>query len=159
MPALQTTYGPYLAPAFAGMVADMRPNTVLSREVEGNVSLPFGAITLRGATDHGCGPIGLSGARGFLGVSVFSASVRPTNPTLNAYAPAGNTSVTGADTAAICTRGPVWVNVTAAVNAGDAAYYDASGNITNSSTSTTAIPNGVFETTTAGAGLAILVLR
>ena len=58
MPALQTSYGPYLTPAFAGMVADMRPNTVISREVEGNVSLPFGAVTLRGATDHGCGPFG-----------------------------------------------------------------------------------------------------
>ncbi|WP_345820491.1 hypothetical protein ABC766_00305 [Methylobacterium fujisawaense] len=158
MPALQTSYGPYLTPAFAGMVADMRPNTVISREVEGNVSLPFGAVTLRGATDHGCGPFGLANAKGFLGIAVFSASVRPTNPTLNAYAPAGASSVTGADTAAICTRGPVWVNVAVAVTNGDDAYYDASGNITNVSTSNTAM-NGKFETTTSGAGLAILVLR
>ena len=52
----------------------------------------------------------------------------------------------------------MWVNVAVAVTNGDDAYYDASGNITNVSTSNTAM-NGKFETTTSGAGLAILVLR
>ena len=157
MPALQTTYGPYLAPAFAGMVADMRPSTVVSREVEGNVPLAFGAVTLRGAADHGCGPIGLSGANGTLGIAIADATVRPTNVIANSYAPAGVSSVTGADTAAIMTRGAVWVQVSAAVTQGQAAYFDASGNI--SSTNTGTALNGVFDTSTSGAGLAVLVLR
>ena len=164
MPALQTTYGPYLAPAFAGMVADMRHSNVVSREVEGTASLPFGAVALRGVGDHGCGPVGLANAKGFLGVAVADATVRPTNNLVSgaadSYAPAG-AAVTGsgADTAAIMTRGAIWVNVAGAVTQGDAAYYvTATGAFTNSATSSTAI-TGVFDTSTSGAGLAILVLR
>ena len=150
MPAIQTTYLPTLAAALAGQIADLRSRTVLSREVGGTLSMPFGSVALRGTTDHTVLTVGGAGAGGLLGIVCM-------DPTIRAQIAATNGFGVG-DTAAVLIKGALWVTVTAAVTPGAAAYYDSSGNITSVSTSNTAIPNGVFETTAAANGLAVLRL-
>lgn len=58
------------------------------------------------------------------------------------------------------TDGPVWVHTTVAVNQGELAYAltDGSG-FTNVSTSAATRPVGIFDTSTTGAGGAIVNLK
>jgi hypothetical protein len=145
--AVQTTYNATISVGYPGMVSDMRNVTLISREVMATSSpMPFGGVALRGNTDHTIGLIGTSGVGAFLGISVYDDTVRPAN---------GSFYVAG-DTAAVMIRGVIWVTVTSTVTPGSAAYYDSSGNITATSTSNTAIPNGVFETSAASGALAVL---
>ena len=149
---IQTTYGVTTAPGFAGMVADMRNRTIVSREV-GNtsVALPFGAVALRGLTDHAVVAVGTASAGGFLGIAVMDPTERPVATTNTVAYQVG-------DTAAIMLKGGVWVTVTSAVTPGAPAYFDSSGNITATSTSNTAITGATFETTAASGGVAVLKL-
>ena len=150
--ALQTTYAPYLAPGFAGMVADMRNRTVISREVAAASNpVPFGAPVLRGVTDHGCMAVGTAGAGAFLGIAVMDPTQRPIAITPTAGYQVG-------DTAGVIVKGVVWVTVTSAVTPSAPAFYDANGNLTATATGNTAIASGTFETTAASGGIAILRL-
>ena len=150
MPAIQTTYNATLPIALVGMFADMRNRTVLSREVGGTVAIAFGAVALRGTTDHTILPVGGTGAGGFLGIVGL-------DPTIRAQIAAGNAFAVG-DTADVLLKGAIWVTVTSNVTPGTPVYYDGSGNLTATATSNTAIVGATFETTATSGGLAVVRL-
>lgn len=145
--ALQTTYGSTYAPAYAGMVADLGPATIISRTVEDD-DLPFGvAVTREG--DHGVSAFG-SGDTSILGISVRSQATPAESP--NVY-PEG-------DTAAILIKGTIWVQASVAVDAGDPVYViPATGAFAKTNASSAVqIAGARWDTSTSGAGLARVYL-
>jgi hypothetical protein len=149
MPAVQTSYTGVLAPAVVGMIANSESRNVISRTPVG-VNIGFGAVALRGPSDGTIVPVGTSGAGAYLGLTVL-------DPTLPSIALSPIDVYVAGETAAVITKGVIWVQATAAVTQGAAAYYDATGNI-SAATGGTAIPNATFDTSTTGAGLAVLRL-
>lgn len=145
MPAIQTSYPLYQAVAFEGMVANSIPRTVISRLVETAAGIGFGKVAVRGTADNQCrvAAVGL----GFLGITIADPTqVGGTVDTYPQYA-----------VAAIMTKGAVWVQASVAVADGDPVYFvPATGVLTNASSGNTLIPNAVWDTTTTGAGLAVL---
>lgn len=149
MPPLQTTYSATMKPAIAGMVANMEISNTISRQIETAAGIGFGVVVVQGADDNG---VRLPDAShlAFRGITVLDPTRDPQNG--DKYAQY--------DTAAVLTRGVIWVTVGAAVAAGDPAYFvPATGVITNVATSNTAIPDGIFDSSAASGGLAKLRLN
>ena len=150
MPAVQTSYATTPAAGYLGQIADGEQVTnVISRVVDPASANPinFGDPVLQGASD---GTIqSVSGGTGvFRGIAVRDVTLPPS---------AGDQYLVGL-TAAVLTAGVIWVNATVPVSAGQPAYYTAAGALTNVSTSNTAVPNAMWDSTTATAGLARLRL-
>lgn len=134
----QTDYNSAMAPGYAGMVANMEKSNIVSRSVEDEDGLGFGVVALRGENDMGVTGAGGDGA--FLGISV--ADTTQLQDSYPQYA-----------TAAIITKGVVWVNAGAAVNAGDAVYFAGDGTLSSTDTGTE-IPGASWDSSTTAAGLA-----
>lgn len=140
MPAVQTTYTATMAAGLEGMVVNSEPEVVISRLVEGAAGIGFGKVAVQGTADNQIKPSAASTK--YRGITVLDP-VRPSDK-YDQY-----------DTAAIMTKGVIWVQASVAVAVGDPVYYvPATGVFTNVSTSNTAIPNAIFDSSTAGAGLA-----
>lgn len=144
---IQTTYAARLAPGLEGMVANSEPYTVISRIVETAGGIGFGKVVVQGTNDD---QIRVSEAsRAYRGVTVLQPAGDP--PASDIYAQRA--------TAAVMTKGVIWVTAGAAVQAGQPAYYvPATGVITNVSTSNTAIPNAIFDSSAASGDLVKLRL-
>lgn len=151
MPSVQDVYNNGLPIAFAGMIADTRPNTLISKEVE--TAVPFGKAVAKGTAQGRIKPFG-NVADKFEGIAVRDVSV------LN---PATPDTYPVKSTANVLVIGPVWVVVGAAVADQDPVYIiPASGKFTNVSNSNAnyLITDAVFETDAAADGdLARIALK
>lgn len=147
--AVQTTYSDNIAPGTAGMIADMQASNVISRTVEIAAGIGFGIAVAPSATEGQVVLFAGNSANGFLGITARDQSVDPENPDKFAQY----------DNARILRKGPIWVNVTGAVDPTDTPYVNnTTGVISASSSGGTAIPGAKFDSVTTGDGLAILYL-
>jgi|GEM_PF-3431772 len=139
--ATQTNYPTTMAAGYAGQIVNSELNNIISATIVGAV-VAFGLAATRGATD-GTTKIG---GTAFFGIAVRDQAVEGTSP--NAY-PVGATG-------GFMTKGVVFVTAKEAVTAGDAAGFNAAGELVKAATGT-AIPNAVFDTS--GAAGALVKLR
>ena len=143
MDPLQTTYADGMSRWVEGMIPDMRtPGEDVSRNVETAAGIGFGKVAVQGTADRQI--IVSAAATPFVGITVLDTTqLQDSYPQ---YA-----------TARVRTQGPIVVQASVAVDAGDLAYFvPATGVITNVATDNTLI--GKFETSTSGAGLAVVNL-
>lgn len=145
---VQTTYTENMRVAVAGMIANMEPVTLISRNVETAAGIGFGKVVQQGTRDEGC-IVDLTGfdADKYLGITVRERSVRPETPDLFAQY----------ESARIMRKGVIWVTVAAAVTAGtDVTVTTATGVLGSTAVGAgvVAIPGARWESSTAGAGLA-----
>ena len=144
--AVQSTYLDEPIVAFEGMIDDIEPNTLISRNVE-TAALGFGKGVQQGVADYGVTAID-DAADVYRGVSVRDRSVDPASVDLTAVG----------KEALIMTKGVIWVTAGATVVAGAAAYViPASGKFTSSAGGNVAVPNGIFETS--GADTELVAIR
>lgn len=150
--AVQTTYGRTIAPAYEGMIADSRDHTIVSHNVETAAGIGFGKVVCQGAADRGAV---VAAATKFLGLS--EAAHHTVGGTLS-----GGTVDKWAqyETIPVMTEGAMWVLASEAVAPGDPVYYTAAtGVLSKTAAGNVLIPNARWNTSTAGAGLAIVELR
>jgi hypothetical protein len=144
MANLQSTYSAQHARWFEGMILDMEPSVIVSRECEDAEGIAFGKVAVQGTGDHQV--VDSEATAKFVGIAVFDA----TQPS-GAYAQYA--------TAAIMKKGVIVVTASEAVAVGDPVYYTpATGVLSKTSTSNTLIANATWDTSTAGSGLAALRL-
>lgn len=146
MPAVQTTYSATHAQWVEGMIPDMQPGndiTMLAEDAEG---IGFGKVCVQGTADNQV--VDSEATVKFAGIAVLDT----TQPT-GKYEQYANVRVRR--------KGPIVVSASLAVAVGDPAYYvPATGVLTNVSNSgaNTLIANARWDTSTSGAGLAVLFL-
>jgi hypothetical protein len=150
--AVQSTYNETMDAARAGMRANMEPVDLISRTVETAAGVGFGKVVQQGGADKGC-KSDLSGmtAQTYVGITMRERGVRPETP--NAFAQY--------ESALIMRKGVIWVEVAVAVTPADIVTVTlASGVIgkTAVGAGVVAIPNARWESSTSGAGLAMLRL-
>lgn len=148
--ALNNTYSLTPQPYSPGMVADARLTQTVSRIA--SAAINAGQAAVRDNNDHKVKPVSAAGDV-VIGVVRWEATwVAADGATEQVHAIGKDVSVV--------TDGPVWVTVKAAVNQGDLAYalIDGTG-FTNVATSAATRPVGIFDTSTSGAGVAIVNLK
>lgn len=147
MPAVQTTYSETMVVGVAGHVADMRAAVMASRECD--VAIGFGIPVFQGAAPHSVKlKVDADTNTRFVGVTARDRSVT----TGDAYAIN--------ETARILQTGPIWVAAAVAVAAGDPVAVTSAGVWSNvAGTNGLVIDNARWDTATAGAALAKIVLK
>lgn len=144
MPNIQSTYAATHARWVEGMVLDMEPSVILSRECEDVEGLAFGKVGVQGTGDHQVVDSEITVK--FVGIAVLDAT-QPTGK-YEQYS-----------TAALMRKGLIVVMASVAVAVGDPVYYvPATGVLTNSSSGNTLIAGATWDTSTGAAGLAALRL-
>jgi hypothetical protein len=144
MPAVQTSYGTVMAPAYEGMKADSRLAEISSYVVETAAGIGYGKVAVQGTGDR---QVRVSEAARPL-VGITEAVHQPEGSGLADLFPQYANIP-------IIRTGPVWVMASVAVTPGALAYYVPATGVLN----VTAASNnliGRWETTTSGAGLAVL---
>ncbi|MGI4776947.1 MAG: structural cement protein Gp24 [Janthinobacterium lividum] len=144
MPAVQSTYLQNIPVGKAGFVPDMTQADLISRTVETVTGIPFGSAVAQGAADKGGI---LYAGTGFLGVAVRERSVL-IGEQFSLY-----------ESARVLKKGPIWVAVAVAVSAGQPVYLTPAGAFTNVVGSNFPVPNARFDTSTTGAGLAVIFIK
>lgn len=146
--AVQTTYPDNIAAAIAGLRGTMIPAVLISRTVETEAGIGFGVAVARGTGDNLTKLFG-SGDTAVLGITVIDRSVNESDK-YSEY-----------ESASIMTKGHVWVTASVAVNDGDPVYViPATGAFAKTSASSAVlIPNAVWDTSTTGAGLALVRMQ
>ncbi len=142
----QTAFTEDFTPLVVGQIYDEGLSDILSRKVEDAAGIGFGLAVFQGTADEGV--TATPAAAGFVGVTARYHAIDAATPTtFGQYA-----------VPRVVKKGPAAVAVSVAVDAGDAAFFvTASGLFTNvDDANTTAIPGGVFESTTAQNGIAKL---
>lgn len=148
--ALNNTYSLTPQPYSPGMVADARLTQTVSRIA--SAAIKAGQAAVRDNNDHKVKPV--SAAR-----DVVIGVVRWEATWVAADGATEQTHAIGKDVSVV-TDGPVLVPVTVAVNQGELAYALTNGTgFTNVSTSAATRPVGIFDTSTSGAGVAIVNLK
>lgn len=110
--ALQTTYSENLPTGYAGMVANGETSNRIARTCEDAAGIGFGLPVSRGSGDHGCTGTTTTLAN-FLGFSIAAQD-------LGLTASDEADEYQQYDTVNIMTKGAIYVEVTGAVDAGDA---------------------------------------
>jgi hypothetical protein len=150
MPAVQTTYSATQNPAYLGMVANGEWVTnVISRIVDpaSATAVNFGDAVLQGSSEQLV--VSANGNTGaFRGIAVREPALPPGN----------NDQFLPSNTLGVLTKGVIWVNAAAAVSPGQAAYVTSAGALTAASSGNTLLAGAIWESATAGAGLAKLRL-
>lgn len=156
--AIQTSYQETIRPAVAGQIANTEGAVLISRTVADAAGIGFGKVVQEAAADGSkdgqcTGDLNTAAmdAYKFLGVTVRERSVRPETP--NKFGQS--------ESARIMRKGVIWVEVAAAVKAGeDVTVTLASGVLGTASVGAgvVAIPNARWDSSTSGAGLAKLRL-
>ena len=148
--ALNNTYSLTPQPYAPGMVADARLTQTVSRIA--SATIKAGQAAVRDNNDHKVKPVSAAG-------DVVIGVVRWEATWVAADGATEQTHAIGKDVSVV-TDGPVWVTVKAAVNQGELAYALTDGTgFTNVSTSAATRPVGIFDTSTSGAGVAIVNLK
>lgn len=148
--ALNNTYSLTPQPYAPGMVADARMTQTVSRIA--SAAINAGQAAVRDNNDHKVKPVSAA-SDVVIGVVRWEATWVATD---------GATEQTHAidKDVSVVTDGPVWVTVKAAVNQGELAYALTDGTgFTNVKTSAATRPVGIFDTSTTGAGVAIVNLK
>lgn len=148
--ALNNTYSLTPQPYAPGMVADARMTQTVSRIA--SAAINAGQAAVRDNNDHKVKPVSAAG-------DVVIGVVRWEATWVAADGATEQTHAIGKDVSVV-TDGPVWVTVKAAVNQGDLAYALTDGTgFTNVATAAATRPVGIFDTSTTGAGVAIVNLK
>lgn len=131
---VQRTYRPQIAPAVAGLVANMLEASIRSKNVETAAGIGFGLAVSQGTADNGC----VLGGSAFIGVTVRDATlglapVNPLSDTPNTVDKYGQYT-----SAAVLSRGDIWVVAGMNVAAGNAASYNTTTGAFSTGTSGTA---------------------
>lgn len=145
--AIQTTYPEKQDAGRAGGLVNMELANLISRTVQTAAGLGFGLCVERGTGDNDC--ILFDGGTP-LGISIRDRALDANEPNkFKQYAEAR-----------IITKGPVYAETPVAVDQGDPVYVvDADGTFHNTAAAgRTLFPNAVWDTTTSGAGLAVIAL-
>ena len=144
MPNLQSTYAATHARWVEGMVLNMEPSVIVSRECEDAEGLGFGKVGVQGTGDHQV--VDSEATVKFVGIAVLDET-QPTGK-YEQYA-----------TAALMKTGVIVAQASDAVAVGDPVYYTpASGVLSTTSSGNTLIAGAQWDTSTSGAGLAALRL-
>lgn len=155
MAELQTNYTDQIAKGYRGMVANGETSNRITRTCEDAAGIGFGAPVYRGADDHGC-----TGAVGTL-ASFYGFTIATSVLGLTAGADADEYQQY--DNVAILTAGPIFTEVTGAVNDGDAITIgkgaDAADGIGATAADATHIATGWVADETVTDGLCRIVKR
>lgn len=144
MPAIQTTYAATHAKWVEGMIPNMEPNVIVTRLAEDVEGIGFGKVCVQGTADNQV--VDSEATAKFAGIAVLD-STRPTGK-YEQY-----------ENVAVLKKGVIVVQASEAVAVGDPVYYTpATGALSKTSTSNTLIANATWDTSTTGAGLAVLRL-
>ncbi len=150
MPAVQTSYATFQSAAFLGMIANGEWVTnIVSRVVDPAAAVPvnFGDPVVQGASEQTV--VSANGGTGvFRGIAIRDATLPPT----------ASDQYAATMTVGVVTKGVVWVNATLAVSPGQPAFFTPAGLLTNVATGNTVIAGALWESATAGIGLAKLRL-
>ena len=148
--ALNNTYSLPPQPYAPGMVADARMTQTVSRIA--SAAIKAGQAAVRDNNDHKVKPVSAAS-------DVVIGVVRWEATWVAADGATEQTHAIGKDVSVV-TDGPVWVTVKAAVNQGELAYALTDGTgFTNVAASAATRPVGTFDTSTTGAGVAIVNLK
>jgi len=144
--AIQTVYNERQDAARAGHLANTELANLISRTVQTPDGVDFAVAVERGTGDNDC--VLFAGGTP-LGIVVRQRAMDANEPNkFKQYSEAR-----------IATKGAIWVNAPVAVAQGDPVFVlDADGTFSNVATGATAYPNAVWDTTTSGAGLAVIAL-
>jgi len=144
MAVVQSSYADTPPIGFPGMIASGETANRISRTVEDAGGVAFGKAVFRGLGDHGCTATPTAGA--FLGFvatdAAGSADVVPQ------YA-----------TAAVLTKGALFVVAGEAVTDGAAVYVTAAGAIVDTATDNVAAPGWLFDATAASGAVVRIANR
>ncbi len=144
MPTIQSTYAATHAKWVEGMIPNMEPNVIVTRLAEDVEGIGFGKVCVQGTADNQV--VDSEATVKFVGIAVLDTT-RP-NGKYDQY-----------DNVAVIKKGPIVVQASEAVAVGDPVYYTpATGVLSKTSTSNTLIANAQWDTSTSGAGLAVLRL-
>lgn len=150
MAVLQSTFSETIPGGFPGMQADGELSNIISLILEGSTDCPFGTPVYRGTADRG---VTLSVSASLRGIALATSGLPVTSdrPADN-YAPG--------DTIPVIERGKVWVtSSTTAADGGQVYAVTASGLITSSSSSSTALAGWFFDETISAPGVVRIVRR
>ncbi len=150
-----STYGGILHdPGYPGMIADLNIPTIESKTNDLTVGIDFGRAVARSAADNTC-KAPAADADKIIGISVRYA-IRPANSS-------GVVLYNQYDTVPILKEGYIWVLAAEPVTRGDAVLSLTAGNGTlggvtggAAGTGRVAVPNAVWETTTASGALGMV---
>lgn len=131
----------------AGAIANTENSNIISRTVEDTTGIAFGLAVAQGVNDKGCRAVTTGDAK-FVGVTVLDRTASDLQ---------GNGKFSQYESARILEEGVIWVEVTAAVKAGDAAAVDLATGKFNLLGA--ALTGARFETSAASGGLAQLRLK
>lgn len=147
--AVQSTYADNISAAKAGLRANMEPARLISRNVEDAAGIAFGLAVAQGTDDNGCKAFA-AGDTAILGITTRERSTDPATPDVFAEN----------ESALIMTKGCIWVTASVAVDAGDPVYViPATGAFAKTSASSAVqIAGARWDTSTTGAGLAVVRL-
>ena len=150
MAVIQDTYNDAPAKGFPGQVRNMEASNRLSRTVEDAAGLAFGRFAFRGAGDRGC--TGTPAAGTVLGV-VIADHGQPLLP--------GGTADTipRYESAGICGRGVINVQVGADVTDGAPVYVTPAGVIVDDAAGNILADGWVFDETVASGGICAVARR
>lgn len=130
----------------AGAIANTENKNIISRTVQGAAGIPFGRAVVQGTADKTV-RAATTGDTTFVGVTVLDRTARDLT--------AGG--FVEKETARILEEGVIWVEVTAAVKAGDAAAVDlATGKFNKAGA---AFAGAIFDTSAAAGALAQLRIK
>lgn len=156
--AVQTNYSDTQPAAVAGAQATMLPASIISRTVE-DAAIGFGKAVAQGTADKGCHAFG-SGDTAVLGITLLDRSAAGMSVSDGQVSGRTADSFGVGESARIITKGDVWVEASVAVNAGDPVYViPATGAFAKTSDSSAVQISGArWDTSTSGAGLAVVRL-
>jgi len=150
----QTSYEIKQPIAYAGMIVDLAPRDIRSRDVEGAAGFAFGVIVSRG-TDPDRQAV-LGGTSSLIGVTVRELTREGAINT-------GAIKYSEKETAAIMRNGYIWVVCPSGCVPGDAVNYDEVTGVIDSGapsgTGETGLDDFFFDSTAAAGELAILKVK
>ena len=130
----------------AGAIANTENKNVISRTVQGATGIPFGVAVVQGTADKTV-RVPTTGDDTFVGVALLDRTAR--DLTFGGFVQN--------ETARVLDKGVVWVEVTEAVSAGDAAKVDLTTGKFNKSGA--AFAGAIFDTSAASGALAQLRIK
>lgn len=151
MPATQITYSETLPIGTLGQVVNMETANSISRVIEDAAGIGFGIACFQGVNDLG---VTKTPGTPFKGVTIADKTL-----VIPAYSTVPVDTYLQRQTAGLLDKGVIWVQASAAVAAGAAAYVTTAGAWTTTASGNTAIPGATFDSSTTGAGLVKLRLR
>lgn len=130
----------------AGAIANTENKNIISRVVEGTAGIPFGRAVVQGTKDKTI-RAATTGDTAFVGVTVVDRTAR--DLTFGGFVEK--------ETARVLEEGVIWVEVTAAVKAGDAAAVDLTTGKFNKAGA--AFEGAIFDTSASAGQLAQLRIK